>query len=55
MPDQYIGILLYQSVYFNYVILCMILPKGSLGLAAIQEIALFWSVMMKECKYVEKP
>ena len=35
--------------------MCMILSRGRLGLAAMQEIPLYWSGMTKECKCVEKP
>ena len=48
MSDKYIGIKIYQSVYFNYVILCMILQRGRLGLMTMQEIPLYWSGMMTE-------
>ena len=48
IPDQYFGILLYQCLYFNYIILCMILPRSRLGLAAMKEIPLYWSGLMKE-------
>ena len=55
IPDQYFGILLYQCLYFNYIILCMILPRSRLGLAAMKEIPLYWSGLMKEWKCEEKP
>ena len=55
IPDQYFGILLYQCLYFNYIILCMILPRNRLGLAAMKEIPLYWSGLMKEWKCEEKP
>ena len=55
IPYQYIGILLYQFVNFNYVMLCMILPSGRLGWVAMQEILLYWSGMTIDWKCVEKP
>ena len=38
-----------------YVISCMILPRDRLGLAAKQEIPLYWSGLMQEWKCVKKP
>ena len=42
-------------LYFNNLTLCMIISGDRLGLAAMNEISLYWSGRTKEWHYIEKP